>query len=120
MSETRRAPRRLTVQDYLICYTLYAVLIALGFVVAFVIWPPAIVAATIAVTNSMWVHRGVYPWSMILLGMGWLVLVMTAGSYLTNGMARHRLWPRFARLAISLVLLAALGLLLTWLSTPSI
>ena len=109
MSKARRQLKR---KDYLIVYMLYAVLIGLGFLVAFIIWPPVIVAVTIALTDSMWVYRGVYPFSMVLLGMAWFGLVLAAEDYLRNGMARQQLWPRFTRLVLPLVIAAIFGLLL--------
>ncbi len=117
MPDIRKAKRQLKPRDYLVIYGLYAVLIGLAFFVAFVIWPPAIVAVTIALTNSMWIHRGVFPFSMVLLGLAWFGLVLTAEGYLRNGMARQQLWARFRRLAFPLLLLAVLGLLLTYLTT---
>jgi len=117
MPDIRKAKQKLKPKDYLIVYGLYALLIGLASLVAFVIWPPAIIAATVALTNSMWVHRGVYPFSMVLLGLGWFVLVLMAEGYLRNGMARQQVGVRFARLALPLALAAAFGLLLTYLAT---
>jgi len=114
--DIRKERRQVRPRDYLVCYVLYLVVIGLAFVVAFVIWPPAIVALTVALTNSMWVHRGVYPFSMVLLGMAWLGLVLTAEGYLRNGLERQRLGPRFQRLIIPLVLLGVLGLLVAYLA----
>jgi len=118
MTISRKTKRQLRPRDYLIIYVLYGLLIVLASLVAFVIWPPVIVAVTLVLTNnSMWVHRGVYPFSMVLLGMGWLALAVTAEGYLRNGMERQQLWPRFRRLALPLMLMAALGLLLAYVPT---
>ena len=116
MPDIRKNSRQLNPRDYVLCYVLYLVVIGLAFVVAFVIWPPAIVALTVALTNSMWVHRGVYPFSMVLLGMGWLGLVLTAEGYLRNGLERQQLGHRFQRLALPLVLMGVLGFLVTYLN----
>ncbi len=118
MPAIRKTKRQLGPRDYVIIYVLYGVLIVLASVVAFVIWPPVIVAVTLVLTNnSMWVHRGVYPFAMVLIGMGWLALVVTAEGYLRNGMERQELRPRFRRLALPLALLGALGLLLGYVAT---
>lgn len=119
MAEHHNPHRRLSPREFLLCYTMYALLVGLGFLVAFVIWPPMIVAVTIAVTNSRWIIRGVFPFSMLLLGGAWLLLVLAAGSYLRNGIARGLLWQRFMRLAMPLVLAAVLGMALTRLSLAS-
>ena len=114
--DTRKERRQARPRDYLVCYLLYLVVIGLAFVVAFVIWPPAIVALTVALTNSMWVHRGVYPFSMVLLGMAWLGLVLTAEGYLRNGVERQQLGPRFRRLSLPLVAMGVFGLVVAYLS----
>ena len=114
--DIRKERRQVRPRDYLVCYGLYLVVIGLAFVVAFVIWPPAIVALTVALTNSMWVHRGVYPFSMVLLGMAWLGLVLTAEGYLRHGLERHQLGHRFRRLILPLVLMGVFGLLIGYLA----
>ncbi len=116
MPDIRKERRQLKAKDYVLCYVLYLVAIGLAFLVAFVIWPPAIVALTVALTNSMWVHRGVYPFSMVLLGMSWLGLVLTAEGYLRNGLPRQQLWRRFLQLAIPLVAIGGFGLVVTYLT----
>jgi len=114
MEHRKKANRHLTPGEYVLCYALYAMLVGLGFVVVFVIWPTTIVAVTIALTESLWVHRGVYPFSMLLLGLGWFILTLLAGGYLRSGITRGRLWPRFLSLALPLVVAGGLGLLLRW------
>ena len=116
MPDIRKNSRQLNPRDYVLCYVLYLVVIGLAFVVAFVIWPPAIVALTVALTNSMWVHRGVYPFSMVLLGMGWLGLVLTAEGYLRHGLERQQLGLRFRRLSFPLVAMGVFGLVVAYLS----
>ena len=113
MAGQSKRQRQLSPREYVLCYTLYAVVVALGFAVAFIILPPAIVVTTILVTNSRWIIRGVYPFSMVLLALLWLILAVAASSYLCNGLARQRLWPRFMRLVLPLLAAGGLGLLLT-------
>ncbi len=113
MAGQSRRQRQLSPREYILCYTLYALVVMLSFAVAFIILPPAIVVATIALTNSRWIIRGVYPFSMVFLALIWLILVVGSNSYLCNGLAQQRLWPRFMRLVIPLLAAGGLGLLLT-------
>ena len=98
--------------DYLLCYLLYAVVLVLAYVVAFVIWRPAILALTAAVFGPSRINRAVYLTGVILVGGAMMILVLGAEPYLRTGVERGQLLRRFARLAVPLVIAGALGLLL--------
>ncbi len=112
MAQTTLLSRQQTVLRYLACYTLFALLLALGYLVVFVLWPATIIAM-LAMLN--W-HRDtndlVYLLSMLILGTGLFILVMAAEPYLRNGIRRRQLLKRFVRLAVPVGITGLLGLLL--------
>lgn len=98
--------------DYLACYGLYGVLIALGFIVVFVIWRQAILALIAAFVGRSAANRLIYLGSITVLGIGLFILLIAAEPYLRNGLKRRQLVRRFVRMAVPLLVAGALGLLL--------
>jgi hypothetical protein len=101
-------PRRL---DYVACYVLYALLLALDIAVLLV-WRVTILVLIGAFIGPSYVNSGIYDFSLVVLGIGLFGLIIAAEPYLRNGVKQGRLLYRFARLALPLGLFAMLGLLL--------
>ena len=97
---------------YLLCYSLYVVLIALSYVVTFMIWRWALVAMIAAFMGRSDANRLIYMLGMLFAGMGVFVLVMAAEPYLREGVRRRQLRRRFVRMAAPLGIAGILGLLL--------
>jgi hypothetical protein len=100
-----------TLRGYLACYALYLALIIPGTVAVFLIWRNAIIALLAAFLQGSQANRLIYLASMALLGLGGFILVMAAEPYLRLGLQRQQLMRRFWKLAIPLVIAAALALL---------
>jgi thiosulfate reductase cytochrome b subunit len=110
MAETQPTGRP-TWLAYLACYALYALLIAGGIAILFLVVRPAVLALISALLGSSQANRIVYLASITLLGLGLFILVMAAEPYLRNGVERRQLLRRFIRIAAPVVIVGALGLL---------
>ncbi len=103
-----------TLRGYLACYALYIGLIIPGTIAVFLIWRNAIVVMIAAFLGRSQANQLVYLASVLFLGLGAFILVMAAGPYLRNGLQRRQLMRRFRKLAIPLVIAAAVALLVLW------
>jgi hypothetical protein len=101
-------PRRL---DYVACYVLYALLLALDIAVL-LIWRVTILVLIATFIGSSPVNSGIYDFSLVVLGIALFGLIIAAEPYLRNGVKQGRLLYRSARLALPLGLFGMLGLLL--------
>jgi len=110
MSDTAKATQRSRLRDQIICYLLYAVLVVVAFYAAFLLWPDVVVGLLVVTVDNRYVPRAVYPFFMLLVGLGWFIFLLTALPYLRGGIERQRFWNRFARLAIPLAVIVLLGL----------
>lgn len=110
MAETKPA-KWPTLRRYLACYALYIGLIIPATLAVFLIWRSAILVMLAAFLPRSQVNQLIYLASMLLLGLGAFILVMAAEPYLRNGVERQQLMRRFRKLAVPLVIAAALGLL---------
>ena len=96
----------------LLCYALYAVLIALGCVVVFIIWPRAIlVLLAVFMPGNSW-NRFIYLSGMLLIALGVFTTILASERYLHSGIERRQIVRRFVQLAVPLGITGALGLLL--------
>ncbi|MEO7908359.1 MAG: hypothetical protein ABIV47_01790 [Roseiflexaceae bacterium] len=100
-----------TMRGYLACYALYIGLIIPGTLAVFLIWRNAILVMLAAFLGRSQANQLIYLASMVFLGLGAFILVMAAEPYLRNGLVRRQLMRRFRKLAIPLVIAAALALL---------
>src|ERR671933_747976 len=108
LSEKRWSPRPV---NYVACYALYALLVALGVTVLF-IWPTTILALIGAFIGLSTANELIYMLSNLLLGLSLFVVVMAGAPYLHSGIRRRQVRRRFVRVAVPLGGLVALGLLL--------
>ena len=95
------------VVDYVLCYALYLILLAVSYV-EFVIWlrtSSLLVGVAIDETE----RSPVYGLAIVTIGMALFAVVMAAEPYLRGGIRRGQLWRRFARLALPLAVAIALG-----------
>ena len=110
MAETEPA-KWPTWRGYLACYALYIGLIIPGTVAVFLIWRNAILVMIAAFLGRSQANQFIYLASMALLGLGGFILVMAAEPYLRTGVQQQQLLRRFRKLAVPLVIAAALALL---------
>ena len=101
-------PRRL---DYVACYVLYALLLALDIAVL-LIWRVTILVLIAAFIGPSPANSGIYEFSLVVLGIALFGLIIAAEPYLRNGVKQGQLLYRFARLAVPLGLFGLLGVLL--------
>ena len=104
---TVRSPRLV---DYVVCYGLYALLLA-GSVVTLLIWRVTILLMIATWIGQSSVNASIYAVSMIMIGLGLFMLVIAAEPYLRNGVKRGLLMHRFMRVALPVVAAGLLGLL---------
>ncbi len=100
---------------YTACYLLWLLLIALGYLVIWIIWRTALLALLAAFLDETDVDQRmvgsfVYLLSGALMLTGLFVMIMAGEPYLRNGVRKWQLGRRFARLAVPLVILGLLGL----------
>lgn len=103
--------RRQTLLRYLGCYAAYFVLLALGYVVVFMIWRQTMITL-LAVAGVTRAFDALYMLSMILLGGGLFILVLAAEPYLRAGIATCQLRRRITRMVVPLGIAGLLGILL--------
>jgi hypothetical protein len=111
MAETEPT-KWLMLRGYLACYALYIGLIIPGTLAVFLIWRNAILVMLAAFLGRSQANQLIYLASVVFLGLGAFILVMAAGPYLRSGLERQQLMLRFRKLAIPLVIAAALALLI--------
>jgi hypothetical protein len=97
--------------DYVVCYVLYALLLALDIAVL-LIWRVTILVLIGAFIGPSPANSGIYDVSLVVLGIALFCLIIAAEPYLRIGLKQGRLLYRFARLATPLGLFGMLGLLL--------
>jgi hypothetical protein len=96
-----------TILEWVSCYALFLALLPLCYV-AFRFWgQTALLLLGITIGDSESTPALLAIW-IILLGFGFFGLVIVAEPYLRAGVWRHKLIPRFARVAVALA--AAIGL----------
>jgi hypothetical protein len=110
MAKTEPAKRG-TLPGYLACYALYIVLLIPGTIGVLLLWRNALLALLAALLGRSQANRLIYLACMALLGLGAFILVMAAEPYLRMGVRRQQLLRRFGKLAIPLVIAAAIALL---------
>jgi hypothetical protein len=111
MLTTNTPTGRPTRLDYIACYGVYALLLALD-VVVLLIWRVTILVLIGALVGPGSVNSAIYDFSMVVLGLGLFGLIIAAEPYLRNGVKQGRLLYRAARVAVPLALFGLLGLLL--------
>ena len=111
MLTTNTGVRSPTPLAYLVCYSLY-ILLLVGSVVTLLIWRVTIllmIATWIGVSS---VNGSIYAVSMIVIGLGLFMLVIAAEPYLRNGVKHGQLMRRFVRVALPVAAAGLLGVLL--------
>ena len=93
---------------YLLCYLLWLITSALG-MLGVLIARAVIDKAYIALRLNPWAFRAVDNWSLLLLGLMWLVFVIACEGYYREGMLQSKLWPRFAKVTGAEGLLVGVG-----------
>ncbi len=94
---------------YMVCYLLYVLLIALGTAGILVVWRETLLLVlAVFWPESEW-NRIIYLLMVFAMGIGLLIFVLSAEYYLRAGVPRGQLLSRFARLAVPLVGVSALG-----------
>jgi hypothetical protein len=101
-----------TQRDYVVCYSLYALLL-MGSIVTLLIWRVTILLFIITMIGLSPANGSIYAVSLIVIGIGLFMLVIAAEPYLRNGVKRGQLMHRFARVALPVVIASMLGLLLS-------
>jgi hypothetical protein len=94
--------------DYVLCYALYAVLLALSYVV-FVIWLHTS-SLLIGVAMGDEARSAGYGLAVLGIGIGLFGVVMIGEPYLRGGVRRGQIRQRFLRLALPLAGTIALGI----------
>ena len=112
VAPSKPAPLLPDLPAFVACYALYAMLIAMGYVVVFMIWRSTILTLLAAFVGLNDVNRFIYLLLMWLMGIGLFVLVMAAEPYMRSGIRGRQLMRRFGRLAVYLGAAGALGLIL--------
>ena len=106
------------VSQYVLCYALFAALIALVVYVVFIIWRYAIDDLVHRFVEKTWAYNAFQNFGLLGLTIVGFVLVMAAEPYLRHGIARHEVLRRFGKLALPIVIAGAAGLLLqVWVKT---
>ncbi len=99
--------------SYLLCYTLYGLLLVIGYIVAFVLWRPALLVVFSSLLGERsYPARLFYMVSVVLLGGLMFIFLLVAEAYLRNGVARRQLLRRFVRLTVPLVIAGVIGVAL--------
>ena len=111
MLTTNQPVRRPTRTDYVACYALYALLLALD-VAVLLIWRVTILVLIGRFIGPSSANAGIYDFSLVVLGIALFGVILAAEPYLRNGVKQGRLFYRAARLAVPLGLFGILGLLL--------
>lgn len=99
------------VRDYLVCYALFVVLIALCYA-TFQVWRIALQLGVLALVGQGYASQLLYSVVMLLIGIALFVEVLAAEPYLRGGVVRRQVLPRFVRLALPVCVAIVLGLAL--------
>lgn len=97
--------------DYLVCYALFVLLVALCYA-AFQVWRIALQLAMLALLGQTYANQLLYAVGMLLIGIALFFEVLAAEPYLRRGVVRRQVLPRFVRLAVPVCLAVLLGLAL--------
>jgi hypothetical protein len=92
---------------YLACYAIWLVLSALGIWLIFQMQPVWVTLA-IRLRLNPWQVRAIDEFSVVAMGLIWLVAILLLEHSLRQGVKKHQLWPRAARASVIAAL--ALGL----------
>jgi hypothetical protein len=111
MLTTNTRARRATRLDYVACYGLYILLLALD-VAVLLIWRVTILVLIATFIGPSPANSSIYNFSLIVLGTALFGLIIAAEPYLRNGVKQGQLLYRAARLAVPLGLFGMLGLLI--------
>jgi hypothetical protein len=98
--------------QYVLCYTLFAVIIVLSVFVIFLIWRPAIDMLVDRYVAKDWAKNAYQNFGYILMTLFGFVIVMVAEPYLRTGVVKNQLIKRFGKIALPLVIAGVAGLLL--------
>ena len=95
--ERRLAPGRMAParrRHYVLCYALFAVIIALSVFVIFIIWRPAIDMLVVRYIEKTWAYNAYRNFGYIVMTLFGFVIVMIAEPYLRTGVAKNQLIKR--------------------------
>jgi hypothetical protein len=97
---------------YALSFSLFALLLAIGYLTIFIIWREALLSVLAAVMQGRhWsISRLLYMLSIVSLAVGGFVFLMAAEPYLRTGVERRDLRRRFMKLFIPLAALAVIGM----------
>lgn len=98
--------------QYVLCYLLFAVIIALSIFVIFFIWRPAIDMLVVRYVEKTWAYNAYRNFGYIAMTLFGFVIVMIAEPYLRTGVVKNQLIKRFGKVALPLVIAGVAGLLL--------
>lgn len=109
MESSRKPKYKPRISDYVVCYTMFSVLLVLGSVTVFIVWRQALLFSMIALDWDPYTVRAMYLLGMVVLGILLFVAVGISEVYLREGVACRQLRIRFLRLAVPLIILLAVG-----------
>jgi hypothetical protein len=101
-------PRR---ADYVVCYALLVVLIALCYA-TFQVWRITLQLWFISMFGQSYGDQLLYSLLILLIGIVLFVLVIAGEPYLRGGVRRREVLPRFLRLAVPVGIAVAIGLII--------
>ena len=96
-------------RPYVVCYSLYAVLLALSITVL-LLWRQAVLYAVAAFVDTGDGARLIFDLTLLMIGMLLFVIVLGAEPYLRHGVTRHQLALRFLRMFVLVTGVGAVGL----------
>jgi UDP-N-acetylmuramyl pentapeptide phosphotransferase/UDP-N-acetylglucosamine-1-phosphate transferase len=95
-------------RTYVLCYVLYALLLALSYGV-FVIWSQTILLALGVFDDQQQATPALWGVGMLVVGIGLYLFVLVAEPYLRGGVPKRQLGARFLRIAGPLVVTIVVG-----------
>ncbi|MDQ3855244.1 MAG: hypothetical protein M3281_02460 [Chloroflexota bacterium] len=114
LSPAEQPSNRSLLLQYVLCYVLWLVIIALGYVVIVIIWRQALQSVLLAFIDETDIDArlasdAIFRFSFVLMGLGFFVMIMGGEPYLRRGVERRQLLPRFFRLATPLGIAGIVG-----------
>jgi hypothetical protein len=95
---------------YVLCYVLYALILALSYAV-FVIWSQTILLALGAFVDGAQAIPALWGAGLVFIGICAYMLVLVAEPYLRGGVQKRQLRRRFLRIAGPLVAIILVGII---------